>query len=69
MLATQRQIDYLQHLTDRADFLKMRHPSLIPAGLYHQRWDMGLTSERASLMIDFYRNIVDQANAKLYRKR
>lgn len=68
MLATRRQIDYLQHLTDRADYLKWRHPSLIPAGLYHQKWDIGMTSERASLMIEFYRNIVESANKKLYRK-
>ena len=66
MLATKKQISYLQHLTDRAEFIKQKHPSLIPMGLYHKRWDINLTSERASLVIRFYQEILDKANAILY---
>ena len=67
MLATERQIKYLQHLTDRAEFIKMRHPSLIPAGLYHTRWG-GMTSDMASKRIDYYNAILEKANEKMYHR-
>lgn len=69
MLATARQIEYLQHLTDRAEFIKQRHPALIPMGLYHKRWDINITSEKASLVIRFYQAILDKADAILYPRK
>lgn len=69
MLATQRQIDYLQHLADRADFIKMRHPSLIPQGLDHIRWELGITSEKASNCIRFYNEILANADLHLYPRK
>ena len=68
MLATKTQISYLQHLTDRAQFIKMRHPSLIPDGLYHTKWDIGMTSEKASMRIGYMSAILDRADAILFRK-
>ena len=68
MLATKRQIAYLQSLTDRAEYIRQRHPSLIPQGLYHRVWDVGMTSERAGLTIQMYRNILDKCNKAMYRK-
>ena len=69
MLATIKQIEYLQHLTDRAQFIKMRHPSLIPQGLMHRKWDIGMTSEKAGLRIQMYRNILDKADAILFPRK
>ena len=69
VLATRRQINYLQHLTDRAEEIKTKHPSLIPLGLYHKKWDGDITSERASLIIRFYQEIVDAANSALYDRK
>ena len=66
MLATKKQISYLQHLADRAQFIKMRHPSLIPQGYIHQDWGMDMTSEKASARIDYHKAILDQADAILY---
>ena len=68
MLATRRQIEYLQHLTDRAEYLKRKHPALIPSGMYHRVWDLGMTSDLASARIDYYKAIVDSAHKKLYRR-
>ena len=67
MLATRKQIEYLNHLADRAAFLKMRHPSLIPSGLYKQDFS-SITSERATLVIQYYVSILDKANEQLYKK-
>ena len=66
MLATKKQIAYLQHLTDRAEFIKMRHPSLIPQGLVHKVWDMGMTSDQASARIDYHKAILANADAILF---
>ena len=66
MLATTKQIAYLQHLADRAEFIKMRHPSLIPQGLMHTKFQLGLTTEQAGLRIQMYRNILDNCNTILY---
>ena len=66
MLATKKQITYLQHLADRAQFIKMRHPSLIPQGLVHKVWDMGMTSDQASARIDYHKAILAQADAILF---
>lgn len=66
MLATTKQIAYLQHLADRADFIKMRHPSLIPQGLMHRTFELGLTSEQAGLRIQMYRSILDKCDLVLY---
>lgn len=69
MLATARQIEYLQHLTDRAEYLKQKHPALIPQGLFHKKWDINITSERASLTIRFYQVILEKANDALYHRK
>lgn len=66
LLATTKQIQYLQVLADKADFIKMRHPSLIPQGLHHIRWELGITSEKASNCIRFYREILNKADAVLH---
>ena len=66
MLSTKKQIAYLQNLTDRAEHIKQRHPSLIPQGLMHQVWDISLTSEQAGLRIQMYRHILEQADLQLY---
>lgn len=68
MLATKRQIEYLQHLTDRAEYIKKRHPGLIPCGLYHTKWDIGMTSDLASSRIDYYKDILAKADKSLYKK-
>ena len=69
MLATMRQIQYLQALTDRAEHIKMRHPSLIPDGLYHKRWDIGMTSEKAHLLILMYNAILAQCDQILFHRK
>ena len=69
MLATRKQITYLQDLTDRAEKIKREHPSLIPLGLYHKTWDIDMTSEDASLRISFYRSILDRCDMVLFPKR
>lgn len=69
MLATTKQIAYLQHLTDSAESIRRKHPSLIPVGLTHAKWELGMTSERASLCIRYYNAILDQAYAILYPRK
>lgn len=66
LLATNKQIQYLQVLADKADFIKMRHPSLIPQGLHHIHWELGITSEKASNCIRFYNEILSKADAILH---
>lgn len=67
ILATTKQIQYLQDLADRADYLKMRHPSLIPQGLMHIKWDNeGVTSDKASRCIQFYNEILRKADEILH---
>ena len=66
MLATKRQIAYLQLLADRAQFIKTNHPSLIPQGLTHKQWDIDMTSEQASARIDYHKAILAQADAILF---
>ena len=68
MLATMRQIQYLQHLTDRAEQIKTRHPSLIPQGLMYRKWDIDMTSEKASARIDYLSAILSKADAILFRR-
>ena len=68
-LATKRQIEYLQALADRAEHIKMRHPSLIPQGLDHIRWELGITSEKASNCIRFYNEILNKADLILYPRK
>lgn len=68
MLATRRQIEYLQHLTDRAEYLKRKHPALIPQGLYHKVWDLGMTSALASARIEYYNAILEKCYTILYHK-
>lgn len=65
MLATKKQITYLQHLADRAEFIKTRHPSLIPQGLVHKVWSIDMTSDQASARIDYHKAILAQADAIL----
>ena len=69
MLATRKQLDYLQHLTDRAEHIKTRHPALIPAGLMHQVWGLGMTSDKASARIDYYKAILAQCDLVLYPQK
>ena len=69
MLATINQIAYLQHLTDRAEHIKMRHPSLIPQGFVHTTWDIDMTSEKASARIAYISNILNQADAILFPRK
>lgn len=64
-LATPRQVAYLQHLTDRAVYLKMRHPSLVPNGIFPIIWE-SMTSEKAQLRIRFYQSILDRADLILH---
>ena len=68
MLATKKQLDYLQALADDAEHIKVRHPSLIPDGLYHTKWrnNYHLTSEGASLRIQFYLSILGKAHSVLF---
>lgn len=66
LLATSKQIAYLQHLADRVEHMKRRHPSLIPSGLYYRRWDFGMTSDKASARIRYYNEILDSAYLQLH---
>lgn len=67
ILATNKQIAYLQALADKADFIKLRHPSLIPQGLTHIRWsEQGVTSDKASRCIQFYNEILRKADEILH---
>ena len=66
MLATKTQIAYLQDLTDRAENIKTNHPSLIPQGLTHRKWDVDMTSEKASARIDYMNAILSRAYAVLF---
>ena len=69
LLATTKQIQYLQALADRAEHLKMRHPSLIPQGLEHIRWELGITSDKASRCIQFYNEILGKADLFLHPRK
>lgn len=62
ILATTKQIQYLQVLADKAEYIKTRHPSLIPQGLDHIRWELGITSDKASRCIQFYNEILRKAD-------
>lgn len=67
ILATKKQIAYLQSLADKAEFIKMRHPSLIPQGLTHITWaDEGVNSDKASRCIQFYDEILRKAEEILH---
>jgi len=66
ILATNKQIAYLQVLADKAEHIKSRHPSLIPQGLHHIQWDLGITSEKASNCIKFYQSIISKADLELH---
>ena len=66
ILATNKQIAYLQVLADKAEHIKSRHPSLIPQGLFHIRWELGITSEKASRCIQFYNEILRKADMELH---
>lgn len=66
MLATRKQVTYLQDLTDKAEAIRRKHPSLIPSGLYHTKWGEGMTSEKASLRIQFYQSILDKAEKAMH---
>lgn len=67
ILATRRQIDYLQVLADKAERIKTRHPSLIPQGLEYIRWeDNWVSSDKASRCIQFYLSILANAEIVLH---
>ena len=61
-------MEYLRHLSARAEYLKMRHPSLIPDGVYNEDWDQFMNSERASMTIQYLEGIVSRANAELAKR-
>jgi len=68
--ATKNQITYLQDLADRCDIIKMRHPSLIPQGLTHIKWaNEGVTSDKASRCIQFYNEILNNADLQLHPRK
>ena len=69
LLATTKQIQYLQVLADKAEFIKMRHPSLIPQGLHLIKWELGITSEKASNCIKFYREILNKADLAMHPQK
>jgi len=69
ILATTKQIAYLQVLADKAEHIKSRHPSLIPQGLSHIRWELGITSDKASNCIKFYQSILNKADLALHPVR
>ena len=70
ILATNKQIAYLQNLADRCDFIKMRHPSLIPQGLVRIDWhNEGVTTDKASRCIQFYNEILNNADLQLHPRK
>jgi len=69
MLATKRQIAYLQELTDKVEFVRRSWPWLIPLGLEYKRWDIGMTSAKASLRIDYYNAILRQCYAVMKARK
>ena len=67
ILATNKQIAYLQDLANRCEFIKMRHPSLIPQGLSLIKWgNEGVTSDKASRCIQFYNEILRKVDEILH---
>ena len=66
MLATTKQISYLQDLADKAQVMKGRHPSLLPLGLYPQTFRLGMTSEQVSLRIKMYQAILHACYCAIY---
>jgi hypothetical protein len=69
MLATRKQIAYLQQLTDKAELIRTCHPSLIPQGLVYTRWDIDMTSEKASARIDYYKAIIAKCDLVLFPRK
>ena len=65
-LATTKQIQYLQSLTDKAERIKQKHPSLIPLGLMYRKWTLDLTSEQVGLRIQMYNKILQNCYRILY---
>ena len=68
MLATKRQIAYLQALTDKVEVVRRSWPWLIPLGLEYKRWDIDMTSDKASARIDYYNAILRQCYAIMRKK-
>lgn len=69
-LATNKQIAYLQDLANRCEYIKMRHPSLIPQGLDRIDWGkQGVTSDKASRCIQFYNEILNNADLQLHPRK
>jgi len=63
MLATQRQLNYLQDLADKVENIKRRKPSLVPLGIIHRNFrrewrENGITSREASRLIDIYLSVI-----------
>ena len=69
MLATKRQIAYLQELTDKVEAVRQKWPWVTPLGLEYKRWDIGMTSEKASLRIDYYNAILRQCYALMKARK
>lgn len=65
MLATRRQIDYLQALTDKVEAVRQKWPWITPMGLEYKRWDIDMTSEKASARIEYYNAILRQCYAQM----
>ena len=66
MLATKSQIDYLNDLAQKTEFIRSLHPSIIPQGYTFRRWDMDMTSDKASARIDYHKAILRKAYAILF---
>lgn len=63
MLATQKQLSYLQSLADRVERVKMRKPSLVPKNVEYRNFRneyfrYGITTRQASELIDFYLQVI-----------
>lgn len=68
MYATEKQINYLNSLSERAQAIKRYHPSLIPMGLYPQKFELGLTKHEVGLRIQMYKHILANCDMVLPKK-
>lgn len=67
MLATDKQINYLQYLADKVERIRKKHPEAFdkvapPYVNWHKERHLGVTTIDASIRIDAYRTIVRGMN-------
>ena len=66
MLATDKQIKYLQYLADKVERKRKEHPDAFKTAPTYINWQneryKGVTSEDASIRIDAYKNIIRGMN-------